>query len=505
MTNKRKNLSMAADTDKVRLIFGLKVKQLRLDRAISTHELANRTGLSPSYLNEIEKGKKYPKTEKIFLIAKALQTDYDSLVSLKLSKKLEPIAELLNSNILSELPLEMFGIEPANFLELMSSAPAKLSAFVNTIIQIGRSYDLRVQEFYFSAVRTYQEMQENYFEDLELAANVFLDQNSLSSVPSVCITQLSTYLTEHCKYIILDFDETLQPELAQLRSVFIPEKRTLNLNSRLSDVQRAFTLAREVGYQQLKITQRGLVSSALESESFEEVLNNVRASYFAGAILIPRQNLIAQLTHLFDQTDWQQQRLIELMRQYAVTSEVFFQRITNIMASHFEVKQLFFLRFNHLVAANRFLLTKELYLSKRHGPPASALDEHYCRRWVSLTILKELEQLQNNKSWDGEPLCRAQISTYADSNEQYFVVSLAKSSPPHDQNSSVSLGFLINPKLRNIFKFLRDPNLHKREVNETCQRCSIVNCEVRAAKPVIFERNQRRANVKKTVEVLRFS
>ena len=495
---------MAADTDKVRLIFGLKVKQLRLDQGISTYELANRAGISPSYLNEIEKGKKYPKTEKIFLIAKALQTDYDALVSLKLSKKLEPIAELLNSNILSELPLEMFGIEPANFLELMSSAPAKLSAFVNTIIQIGRSYDLRVQEFYFSAVRTYQEMQENHFEDLELAALSFLDQHQLSNAPSSCIEELSAYLTVGCGYQIIDFDETLQPEFAKLRSIFIPEKKTLNLNSRLTDVQRAFTLAREVGYQHLKITQRGLVSSALESESFEEVLNNVRASYFAGAILIPRQSLIDQLTVLFECSDWQDQRLIALMQQYAVTSEVFFQRITSIMASHFEVKQLFFLRFNHLIAANRFLLTKELYLSKRHGPPASALDEHYCRRWVSLTILRELEQLQTDKNWNGEPICRAQLSNYTTSNSQYFVMSVAKASPPNDQNSSVSLGFLINPKLKTTFKFLRDPTLSKRDVNETCQRCPIAGCQVRAAAPTIIERNNRRSNVKKMVEKLRF-
>ena len=278
----------------------------------------------------------------------------------------------------------------------------------------------------------------------------------------------------------------------------------MNLNSRLTDVQRAFTLAREVGYQQLKITQRGLVSSALESESFEEVLNNVRASYFAGAILIPRQSLIDQLTILFEYHDWQNQRLIALMGQYAVTSEVFFQRITSIMASHFEVKQLFFLRFNHLIAANRFLLTKELYLSKRHGPPASALDEHYCRRWVSLTILRELEQLQNDQKWNGEPICRAQLSNYTASNNQYFVMSVAKASPPNDQNSSVSLGFLINPKLKATFKFLRDPTLSKRDVNETCQRCPIKDCQVRAAKPTIIERNNRRSNVKKMVEKLRF-
>ena len=98
---------MTSEREKVRLIFGLKIKQLRNELGVSTIELANRTDLSPSYLNEIEKGKKYPKTEKVFALAKALNTDYDALVSLKVNKQLEPVVELLNSNILSELPFDL--------------------------------------------------------------------------------------------------------------------------------------------------------------------------------------------------------------------------------------------------------------------------------------------------------------------------------------------------------------------------------------------------------------
>ena len=44
------------------------------------------TGLSKSYLNEIEKRKKYPKRDKIVLLSEALETTYDQLVSLKLIK-----------------------------------------------------------------------------------------------------------------------------------------------------------------------------------------------------------------------------------------------------------------------------------------------------------------------------------------------------------------------------------------------------------------------------------
>ena len=91
-----KRRSMSLNNEKVKLIFGLKLKQLRQDKGIQLSELADRAGFSVSYLNEIEKGKKYPKADKIFALARAIETDYDTLVSMKLSKKLEPIEELLN-------------------------------------------------------------------------------------------------------------------------------------------------------------------------------------------------------------------------------------------------------------------------------------------------------------------------------------------------------------------------------------------------------------------------
>ena len=42
--------------ENIRLIFGLKIKQLRNDKKLSLQELAQRSNLSVSYLNEIEKG-----------------------------------------------------------------------------------------------------------------------------------------------------------------------------------------------------------------------------------------------------------------------------------------------------------------------------------------------------------------------------------------------------------------------------------------------------------------
>jgi transcriptional regulator with XRE-family HTH domain/Zn-dependent peptidase ImmA (M78 family) len=500
---------MTTDRDKVRLIFGLKLKQLRNDLGISTYELANRTGLSPSYINEIEKGKKYPKTEKVLAIAKALGTDYDTLVSLRVSKQLEPVVELLNSNILSELPLDLFGIEPGYFLEVMASAPTKLSAFISTLIEIGRNYDLRVEQFYFSVLRTYQAMHDNYFEELEVAADEFLTSYPLPANPQACPDWLSAILTNTYHCIIETYDSETQPTLSGLRSVFLPEKNKLLINKELSIEQRAFTLARELGYRRLNLTVRPLESSVLEGKSFDEVLNNFRATYFARAVLIPRQSLVEALTEIVAFPTWQNDRLLQAMQPYAVTPEMFLLRMSNLLPSYFGLKELFFLRFNQKIDSRRqegvrFHLTKELHLSKLHTPHGTARDEHYCRRQVSVTILNELRQSQQAGTWNGLPICRAQRITFSTSGNAYFVFSIAKSSPPTTDNSSINIGFPLTDQLRSVFRFLDDPAIPDTLVGETCERCPLMNCEVRAAAPVALTRQQQTDAAKSTIDSLRF-
>lgn len=494
---------MTTDKDKVRLIFGLKLKQLRHDNGISTYELANRTGLSPSYINEIEKGKKYPKTEKVFALAKALGTDYDALVSLKLSKTLEPVAELLNSNILSELPLEMFGLEPGYFLELMASAPVKLSAFVSTLIEIGRNYDLRVEQFYFSVLRTYQAMHDNYFDDLETEADQFLRENTLPGQTADFPAWLETILREQYGCVVTNYDAQTMPDLASLRSVFVPEKNELFINTRLSTEQRTFTLAREVSYQRLGITVRPLESSVVEAASFDEVLNNFRASYLARTILIPHDRLLIDLRDLVGQRTWQPDRLLRIMQQYAVTPEVFLQRITNVLTHDFGQKELFFLRFDNRVDSQRFRITKELHLSKLHTPHGTARDEHYCRRQVAVSLLTDLADRQRRDAWNGQPITGAQITRYVTTGTEYFVITVARSSPPNTENSSINIGFPMDEQSRAVFQFLNDPAIPRTDVGETCERCPIADCTVRVAPARELTDEQRRQRIRQAVEQLR--
>ncbi|WP_276496417.1 helix-turn-helix domain-containing protein [Pontibacter litorisediminis] len=474
---------MKLQEDVIRMIFGLKVKQLRTDKSISLTDLAARTGISVSYLNEIEKGKKHPKPSKVAVIADALGVSYDYLVSLQLSKRLQPVGELLQSNILSELPLEHFGLDMSRVLDLFATAPAKLSAFVNTLLEISRAFDLRVEQFYFSALRSYQELHDNYFEDIELEAERFIEKHGLDEEVTPTYEELALLLQK--QYGVSTGTEGFaeHPELAPLRSVLVPvpEPRLL-LNPSLTEHQKTFAVARELGFHFLQLQERPYTSTWVKVGSFEEVLNNFKASYFAGALLLNQDRLVQDMQDFFALPTWQPERLLQLMEKYSTSPETLLHRLTSLLPKFFGIKQLFFLRFNHEPQRDKFILSKELHLAGLHNPHASFLNEHYCRRWISLTLFQELEK-------PGHPektLVGLQRSSYINSANEYLVLALAQ--PSESRHGTVSIGLLLNENLRSKVNFLEDPAIVIRKVNETCERCPALDCLERAAPPVILEK-----------------
>jgi hypothetical protein len=479
------------------------LKQLRLDKKLSLSDLSQKTGLSLSYINEIEKGKKYPKSDKIMALSEALDVDYDSLVSIKLSKKLEPISELLQSNILTELPLEMFGIDPADLLEMLSEAPTKLSAFIGTLIEIARNYNMSVEQFYFSALRTYQEMYDNYFEDIEQEAERFLAQQGIPENLILDEKHLADVLTHQFGYEIVAIDEEKYPELSGVRSLYVHKsgRNRLFISPQLESNQKAFVYGRELGYEFMKLKNRLNSTHLVEAESFEQLLSNYKASYFASAIIIKGALLAKKMEAFFAKTEFDEEDLVRMIEFFNTTPETFCYRLSSVLPKYFGISQLFFFRFNNFAGQSRVDITKEMHISRKHIPH-TIKDEHYCRRWVALTALYELAELQSRQNAK-KILCRAQTSHYIDTKDQYWVVSFAKSmSPTPNLNMSVSMGIYLNDDVRSKIKFLDSSSIPHREVNETCERCTLFDCKERMAAPTVLQRKRKNEAIKKAMAQL---
>ena len=469
---------MPLTEEQVRLIFGLKLKQTRNEKELSLFGLSKKTGLSKSYLNEIEKGKKYPKPDKIVLLAEALETPFDEMVSMKLTGKMAPVSDIIMSGILKEIPLNLFGIEENNLIDIIASAPEKVTAFISTLFEISRRNNVTRESFYLAALRSYQELNENHFDDLEKEVKRFIKKYHLNTSAKIHSSELEEILTEEFGYVI-DYEflgESDYPD--EIRSVFIPRHKKLLIARNVSETQRVFILAKELGYCHMQISKRPLTFTWIRFESFDDVLNNFRASYFAGALILPETKLVDGLKLFFANKKWSPEALHELMFQFTDSAETFFQRLTNVLPKHFGIRQLYFLRFALNEQNGKISLTKELHLSKNQLPHAMQNAEHYCRKWVSTDLLL------NKKNYIKENGIRlgTQHSIYTNDNEEYLVIA-ARNQDPFNENKkrSVCIGIELNTRQQKKVAFAQDVNIPIETVGITCERCGIKDCEKRVA------------------------
>jgi len=493
---------MVGDNFSLKHILGLKIKDLRTERDISFQELSAATGLSVSYLSEIEKGKKYPKGDKIIALAEALEVTYDYLVSLKVSRRLEPVIDLLNSDIFKEFPLEAFGLDPQKVVELISVSPDKINAFITTIGLIARNYEMGQEHFYFAALRSYQEMHDNYFPELEKEVKAFQrEYKDLLKVP-VTANALKDILKNHFG---IEVDRSVlhnKEELRDLRSYYNDGQKKLLLNTGLTSEQETFLIGREIGFQLLKLQQRPKETPPQKGYNFEVTLNNYKASYFSAALIIPEKDMVDDVKRTAASNKWDENVIFGFIKKYRSTPEMLMQRLTNILPKHFGIKNLFFLRFVGTDDFSSYHLTKELHLTRAHSPHANSLNESYCRRWISLRVIKQLRAAtkfgKNPKLITG-----AQISKYHGTSDEYLCLSMAFPNVSNEAESiSLTIGFYIDNDLKKRIKFTEDEGIKSRIVSTTCERCSWADCEDRIAPPLIVQREENKRRIEHALDEL---
>lgn len=489
---------MANENFSLRHIFGLKIRDLRVERGLSFQELAQKTGLSISYLSEIEKGKKYPKGDKIMQLAEALDESYDNLVSLKVSKRLQPVINLLQSDFFKEFPLELFGLDAQKIIELISVSPDKINAFISSISLISRNYEMNQEHFYYAALRSYQELHDNYFPEIEKAVKDFKRENKVMQEIPVKKEQLEYVLIENYGIFIDRKELPEYPALRHVRSYCKPNKRIL-INNALTDAQECFLLGREIGFQYLKLKERPLETPPQKSYNFEALLNNYKASYFSAALIMDEDEVVADVRKFALEKKWNGSKLLSFISKYNATPEMLMQRLTNILPKYFGIKNLFFLRFLGTDDFSSYELTKELHLSRAHNPHANSLNEHYCRRWISIGLIKELRSMHRLRK-KSDVLAGAQISQYHETPNEYLCLTVAFPNVSNSNESmSVTIGVFIDNNLRKRIRFIDDPDIVSRVVNTTCERCSLIDCGDRIAPPYYIEQQE---NQKEIIDAL---
>lgn len=488
-----------------KVIFGMKLRQFREQAKLSLTDFAARTGLSSSYITEIEHGKKYPKAEKIARMAEVLEKSYDDLVSIRLNEELNPLAGFLGSSLLHNFPYHMFGIAPAQVVELLTRQPTEASALVNALLGIAEQYNIGVEHLFRSALRSYQELHENYFPELEQAADDFARSSGIQSDPTPDLGDLRSLIEDRFGYKLDERRLANHPKLQHFRSILVAKNkhsRLLLTNPALNEFQKKFILAREIGYQVLSIKERAVTSAPEHVDSFEQVLNDFKASYFAGALLINRERLLSDIKEFFALDYWDPTRFRAFLDRYEVTPEIFMYRLTEVLPRYFGIK-LHFLRFNQ--EGGQYRLVKHLNMSQVLIPGGTGVNEHYCRRWLAIRILKALDRPSTTKRAMEEPVVDAQLSHFIDTDARFLCIAMARKLALNRQAaSSVSLGFRQDQEFERAVRFAADPAITRLDIDGTCERCRLTEdeCRDRVAPPYLLKIQHARREIEQELNSL---
>lgn len=493
---------MDLNPDSLRYILGLKLRSYRQALSWGLKDVAKATGMSVSYLSEIEKGRKYPKPDKIHQLAQALGVPFETLMSPRLDDELRPVRELFNSSFLQEFPFHLFGIEPEALVGLVTEVPSKAGALLSTVLEIGRTYGVRVEHLLFAALRSYQQLNDNYFADIETAAEELLAEKGWTDRAWIGDDELRELLEDEYGIEVDDRALSEEPNLSDLRSVWIDRPRPrLLIHPKLMPSQRAFALGRELGYLRLGLSERSTTSTYINVESFDQVINDFKAAYFSGALLLQRDLLRREMAAFFQRNRWAPKEFLAFLERFRTTPETFFYRLSQLLPAHFGLEPMYFVRFANRAGSDHFELTKILNMSRLPIPLGIEPNEHYCRRWSGLQLLRRLATQQagspvpNGGSSDGTGV-GIQRARFAPSNsdeaEEFLTFSLTRPlALADDKNSSVNLSFRVSDELMRKIRFWDDPKIPTREVGLTCERCGLTGCQERVAQPVYFENRQR--------------
>jgi transcriptional regulator with XRE-family HTH domain len=489
----------------LRYILGLKLKALRLERGLSLSELAARAGMSTSYLSEIEGGRKYPKPDKLVRLAVEVGVPYDELVSLRVPEELGALKSVFSSEFVREFPFELFGVEPEDLFAMVTDDPVEAGGLFQTFLEIGRTHGVQVEQLLFAALRSYQQLRHNYFQEMEESAAAFREAEGWPSGEPIAAPKLRSLLEDRYGCLVDEEQLATHPDLREFRSVYLPvDPPRLLVNGRLLPSQKAFIYGREIGYRHLGLKERAITGSWLDIQSFAQILNNFKASYFSGALLIDEGSLVEDLGSLFADQRWDGDALLESMQRFDATPEMFFYRMSQIVPERFGIDQIFFLRFHHTTGSDDVRLTKALNISHVPVPHGIGLDEHYCRRWPEMRLLRELAERQRIGPVS-EPLIAVQRSRFLNEDATFFVVAVARPlALSAGINSCVSLGFLLDDAFRSKVHFWNDTSVPDVLVNLTCERCGLTpaECQERSAPPILYGREQERARQREALEEL---
>ncbi|MFN3863897.1 MAG: short-chain fatty acyl-CoA regulator family protein [Erythrobacter sp.] len=294
------------------LLAGPALRRLRKREGLTQASMAAMLGISPSYLNLIERNQRPLSARVLVQVIERFDFDPRSLRQDDAIGGLDGLVRRLADKRFADL-----GIDREEVQEFLAAAPQIAAAFAR-LYDTGGGERLVVEDTAAAARRAIERWQ-NHFSDLDHAAEQLADELRLSR--GEISAALGDRLREKHRITVRILPAEVMP--GQVHRLDL-HARQLQLSEMLPGAARRFQIARQVGQLEMREAIETIVAGAgLASEEARHLLREHIADYLAGALLLPYRRFLRAC----EQTGYD---LAVLQRRFAVSFDQAAQRLTTL-------------------------------------------------------------------------------------------------------------------------------------------------------------------------------
>ena len=270
-----------------KLFLGHRLRRLRRDHELSQTDMAMTLGISPSYLNHLERNQRPVTAALLLKLAELYDVDVRSFASGGGARTgPDELAEIFSDALLGDLDVPRYELT-----ELAHNAPSVADAIARlyaALKEAGRNPsltsagDARALVTPENWVRDYIQQHRNHYPALEEAAETL---GGALSDPLSMAEPMRRRLKDAWG---IGARVVPQAELGNVSQLFDPERRLFLLSSQLRSENRLFALAYQLALVEFAaLLERMVVEAAPPDVGIRQLLHMSLANYAAGAIMMP--------------------------------------------------------------------------------------------------------------------------------------------------------------------------------------------------------------------------
>jgi predicted transcriptional regulator/DNA-binding XRE family transcriptional regulator len=276
-----------------KLFLGHRLRRLRRDHLLSQTDMAGTLGISPSYLNHLERNQRPVTAALLLKLAELYEVDVRVFAAGGGAKTgPDELAEIFSDAMLSDLGVPRYELaELAHNVPSVADAIARLYAALKEAGRnpsLANGGDARALVTPETWVRDYIQQHRNYYPGLEEAAETL---GGALSDPLSMAEPMRRRLKEAWG---ISARVVPQSELGNVSQLYDADRRLFLMSSQLRPENRSFALA----YQLALVEFSGLLEQMVDAaappdEGVRQLLHMSLANYAAGAIMMPYGRFLA--------------------------------------------------------------------------------------------------------------------------------------------------------------------------------------------------------------------